>query len=181
MFPTLNNNSNSIIKLIHFSHFCIKPKWTNLCLFWINVVAPKLLSYKTCYRKLHLWFDFVSDDDVLISLFRYIAGLHMPTLKKQCCSTNLLGTFLWEIASSVFTFTSIYIVLVTLVAAAMPFFGDFVSICGAIYSIPESWKNARRHKTQALNAAPWLRNAILGCVGGCCKVDRRRHQDSQVL
>ncbi|TKY52699.1 GABA transporter 1 [Spatholobus suberectus] len=33
-------------------------------------------------------------------------------------------------------FTSIYMVLVTLIAAAMPFFGDFVSICGAIGFTP---------------------------------------------
>ncbi|KAJ7977299.1 GABA transporter 1-like [Quillaja saponaria] len=34
------------------------------------------------------------------------------------------------------TFTSIYMALVTFVAAAMPFFGDFVSICGAIGFTP---------------------------------------------
>ena len=33
-------------------------------------------------------------------------------------------------------FTTIYMVLVTLNAAAMPFFGDFVSICGAIGFTP---------------------------------------------
>ncbi|KAK4273073.1 hypothetical protein QN277_021540 [Acacia crassicarpa] len=33
-------------------------------------------------------------------------------------------------------FTTIYMVLVTLIAAAMPFFGDFVSICGAIGFTP---------------------------------------------
>ncbi|KAJ1417530.1 Amino acid transporter, transmembrane domain [Sesbania bispinosa] len=34
------------------------------------------------------------------------------------------------------SFTSIYMILVTLIAAAMPFFGDFVSICGAIGFTP---------------------------------------------
>ncbi|KAK7345817.1 hypothetical protein VNO77_16429 [Canavalia gladiata] len=34
------------------------------------------------------------------------------------------------------SFTSIYMVLITLIAAAMPFFGDFVSICGAIGFTP---------------------------------------------
>ncbi|GAB4830486.1 hypothetical protein Ancab_020197 [Ancistrocladus abbreviatus] len=33
-------------------------------------------------------------------------------------------------------FTSIYMVLITLIAAAMPFFGDFVSICGAVGFTP---------------------------------------------
>ncbi|KAI9071939.1 hypothetical protein K1719_046084 [Acacia pycnantha] len=33
-------------------------------------------------------------------------------------------------------FTTIYMVLVTLIAAAMPFFGDFVSICGAVGFTP---------------------------------------------
>ncbi|OIW12632.1 hypothetical protein TanjilG_24565 [Lupinus angustifolius] len=34
------------------------------------------------------------------------------------------------------SYTSIYMVLVTLIAAAVPFFGDFVSICGAIGFTP---------------------------------------------
>ena len=32
--------------------------------------------------------------------------------------------------------TSIYIVLITLIACAMPFFGDFVALCGAIGFTP---------------------------------------------
>ncbi|KAH7577629.1 hypothetical protein JRO89_XS01G0277600 [Xanthoceras sorbifolium] len=81
------------------------------------------------------------------------------------------------------TCTSIYIALVTLVAAAMPFFGDFVSICGAIGFTPLDFvfpaiaylKAGRmpkgmklRRLIQLLNCiiATWFSVvAILGCIG----------------
>ncbi|KAK4847510.1 hypothetical protein QYF36_002723 [Acer negundo] len=81
------------------------------------------------------------------------------------------------------TCTSVCISLVTLVAAAMPFFGDFVSICGAIGFTPLDFvfpaiaylkagrmpkgKN-RRRSIQLLNciiATCFSVVAILGCIG----------------
>ncbi|RDX80515.1 GABA transporter 1, partial [Mucuna pruriens] len=80
-------------------------------------------------------------------------------------------------------FTSIYMVLVTLIAAAMPFFGDFVSICGAIGFTPldfvfpalaylKAGRTANNSKLgllmQPLNIliATWFSIvAILGCIG----------------
>ncbi|KAG2719062.1 hypothetical protein I3760_03G249800 [Carya illinoinensis] len=81
------------------------------------------------------------------------------------------------------TFTSIYMVLITLIASAMPFFGDFVSICGAIGFTPLDFvfpaiaylkagrmpKNTKlRHSVQLLNIAiaTWFSAvAVLGCIG----------------
>jgi len=80
-------------------------------------------------------------------------------------------------------FTSIYMVLVTLIAAAVPFFGDFVSICGAIGFTPLDFvfpalaylKAGRAPNNSKLG--PFLRPlniliatcfslvAILGCIG----------------
>ncbi|KOM35086.1 hypothetical protein LR48_Vigan02g123600 [Vigna angularis] len=80
-------------------------------------------------------------------------------------------------------FTSIYMVLVTLIAAAMPFFGDFVSICGAIGFTPldfvfpalaylKAGKTPNNSKLgpflRPLNIliATWFSLvAILGCIG----------------
>ncbi|CAB4291595.1 unnamed protein product [Prunus armeniaca] len=80
-------------------------------------------------------------------------------------------------------FTSIYMVLITLVAAAMPFFGDFVSICGAIGFTPLdfvfpalAYLKARRQPQNTkiylslllLNFAmvAWFSSvAVLGCIG----------------
>jgi amino acid permease len=74
-------------------------------------------------------------------------------------------------------FTSIYMVLITLIAAAMPFFGDFVSICGAIGFTPLDFvfpavaylKVGRMPKNmQLLNfaIASWFSVvAVLGCIG----------------
>ncbi|XP_057973782.1 GABA transporter 1-like [Malania oleifera] len=79
--------------------------------------------------------------------------------------------------------TSIYMVLVTLVAAAMPFFGDFVSICGAIGFTPLDFvfpvlaylKAGRMPKSPKLRLSLQLLNltiaawfsvvAVLGCIG----------------
>lgn len=79
--------------------------------------------------------------------------------------------------------TSIYIVLITLIAAAMPFFGDFVSICGAVGFTPLDFvfpalafmKSGRlperpclRLLVQILNLAIaiWFSIvAVLGCIG----------------
>ncbi|XP_044502802.1 GABA transporter 1-like isoform X2 [Mangifera indica] len=81
------------------------------------------------------------------------------------------------------TYTSIYIVVISLVAAAMPFFGDFVSICGAIGFTPldfvfpaiaylKAGRMAKDRKLQCpiqfLNCmiAAWFSVvAILGCIG----------------
>ncbi|XP_014511712.1 GABA transporter 1-like isoform X1 [Vigna radiata var. radiata] len=80
-------------------------------------------------------------------------------------------------------FTSIYMVLVTLIAAAMPFFGDFVSICGAIGFTPldfvfpalaylKAGKTPNNSKLgpflRPLNIliATWFSLvAVLGCIG----------------
>ncbi|KAG5051767.1 hypothetical protein JHK87_003965 [Glycine soja] len=80
-------------------------------------------------------------------------------------------------------FTSIFMVLVTLIAAAMPFFGDFVSICGAIGFTPldfvfpalaylKAGRTANNSKLgllmRPLNIliATWFSIvAILGCIG----------------
>ncbi|KAF5741873.1 hypothetical protein HS088_TW10G00880 [Tripterygium wilfordii] len=80
-------------------------------------------------------------------------------------------------------FTSIYIVLITLVAAAMPFFGDFVSICGAIGFTPLDFvfpaiaylKSGRMPNNTKLSCllkilnvsiASWFSIvAVLGCIG----------------
>ncbi|KAF8401814.1 hypothetical protein HHK36_012760 [Tetracentron sinense] len=79
--------------------------------------------------------------------------------------------------------TSLYMVLITLVAAAMPFFGDFVSICGAIGFTPLDFvfpalaflkagrmpkKTRYRLAVQAINLAiaTWFSVvAVLGLVG----------------
>ncbi|KAK8717991.1 hypothetical protein V6N13_045241 [Hibiscus sabdariffa] len=81
------------------------------------------------------------------------------------------------------TFTSIYIVVITLVASAMPFFVDFVSICGAIGFTPldfvfpvlaflKAGKMPRNRllciSMRILNVAiaAWFSVvAVLGCVG----------------
>ncbi|XVF71932.1 hypothetical protein PTKIN_Ptkin12aG0079600 [Pterospermum kingtungense] len=80
-------------------------------------------------------------------------------------------------------FTSIYIVLITLVAAAMPFFVDFVSICGAIGFTPLDFvfpalaflKAGKMPKNRGLGLSIRLLNitiaawfsvvAVLGCIG----------------
>ncbi|KAJ6931246.1 GABA transporter 1-like isoform X1 [Populus alba x Populus x berolinensis] len=79
--------------------------------------------------------------------------------------------------------TSIYIVLITLIAAAMPFFGDFVSICGAIGFTPLDFvfpaiaylRSGRMPKNMELRISVQLLNlaiaswfsvvAVLGCIG----------------
>lgn len=80
-------------------------------------------------------------------------------------------------------FSSIYVVLITLVAAGMPFFGDFVAICGAIGFTPLDFvfpalaylksgktpKNTKiRRSMLVLNLAivVWFSVvAVLGCIG----------------
>ncbi|KAI3773040.1 hypothetical protein L6452_04237 [Arctium lappa] len=77
-------------------------------------------------------------------------------------------------------FTSLYMGLITLVAAAMPFFGDFVSICGAIGFTPLDFvfpvlahlKAGRMPKHSSpvviLNIviAAWFSAvAVMGCIG----------------
>ncbi|XP_024023746.1 GABA transporter 1 [Morus notabilis] len=80
-------------------------------------------------------------------------------------------------------FTTIYMVLITLIAAAMPFFGDFVSICGAIGFTPLDFvfpalaylKARRELQNTRLQLCLKLLNfaivglfsvvAVLGCIG----------------
>ncbi|XP_010274178.1 PREDICTED: GABA transporter 1-like [Nelumbo nucifera] len=80
-------------------------------------------------------------------------------------------------------FTSVYMVIITTAAAAMPFFGDFVSICGAIGFTPLDFvfpaiaflkagkmpKNIKlRRLVQVLNLtiSAWFSVvAVLGCLG----------------
>lgn len=79
--------------------------------------------------------------------------------------------------------TSIYMVVITLVATAMPFFGDFVSICGAVGFTPLDFvfpaiaflKAGRMPKNLKLRTfirvfnlavATWFSVvAVLGCIG----------------
>ncbi|XP_076883499.1 GABA transporter 1-like [Bidens hawaiensis] len=77
-------------------------------------------------------------------------------------------------------FTSIYMGLITLVAAAMPFFGDFVSICGAIGFTPLDFvfpvlahlkagkmpKNSSPVVILNIVIATWFSAvAVMGCIG----------------
>lgn len=80
-------------------------------------------------------------------------------------------------------FTFIYMALVTLIAAAMPFFGDFVSICGAIGFTPLDFvfpalaylKAGHMPKNTKIGLMQRLLNiciaiyfsivAVLGCIG----------------
>ncbi|XP_076914916.1 GABA transporter 1-like [Bidens hawaiensis] len=77
-------------------------------------------------------------------------------------------------------FTSIYMGLITLVAAAMPFFGDFVSICGAIGFTPVDFvfpvlahlkagkmpKNSSPVVILNIVIATWFSAvAVMGCIG----------------
>ncbi|XP_076946660.1 GABA transporter 1-like [Bidens hawaiensis] len=77
-------------------------------------------------------------------------------------------------------FTSIYMGLITLVAAAMPFFGDFVSICGAIGFTPLDFvfpvlahlkagkmpKNSSPIVIFNIVIATWFSAvAVMGCIG----------------
>ncbi|KAL6217479.1 hypothetical protein ACLB2K_010696 [Fragaria x ananassa] len=80
--------------------------------------------------------------------------------------------------------TSMYMLLITLVAAAMPFFGDFVSICGAVGFTPLDFvfpamaylkARRRRHQNTKMYLSLLLLNfaivawfsavAVLGCIG----------------
>ncbi|KAK8674469.1 hypothetical protein V6N13_112760 [Hibiscus sabdariffa] len=81
------------------------------------------------------------------------------------------------------TFTSVYIVVITLVASAMPFFVDFVSICGAIGFTPLDFvfpvlaflKAGKMPRNRLLCISMRILNiaiaawfsvvAVLGCVG----------------
>ncbi|MBA0816080.1 hypothetical protein Gohar_000779, partial [Gossypium harknessii] len=80
-------------------------------------------------------------------------------------------------------FTSIYIVVITLVASAMPFFVDFVSICGAIGFTPLDFifpvlaflKAGKMPKNRAVGISMRILNvgiaawfsivAVMGCIG----------------
>ncbi|XP_024165628.2 GABA transporter 1 isoform X2 [Rosa chinensis] len=80
--------------------------------------------------------------------------------------------------------TSMYMLLITLVAAAMPFFGDFVAICGAIGFTPLDFvfpamaylkARRRRHQNTKMYLSLLLLNfaivvwfsavAVFGCIG----------------
>ncbi|KAJ4750633.1 Transmembrane amino acid transporter family protein [Rhynchospora pubera] len=81
------------------------------------------------------------------------------------------------------SYTSFYIIIITLISAAIPFFGDFVSICGAVGFTPLDFvfpalvfskagkmpKNSNlSHLVRVTNfliAAVFSLVAILGCVG----------------
>lgn len=80
-------------------------------------------------------------------------------------------------------FTSIYIAVITLVASAMPFFVDFVSICGAIGFTPLDFifpvlaflKAGKMPNNRAVGISMRVLNvgiaawfsivAVLGCIG----------------
>ncbi|GMN48912.1 hypothetical protein TIFTF001_018089 [Ficus carica] len=99
-------------------------------------------------------------------------------LSKKTASHSPLGNKLIRLI-----FTSVYIVIITLIAAAMPFFGDFVSICGAIGFTPLDFvfpalaylKARRERRNTGLQLCLKLLNfaivgwfsvvAVLGCIG----------------
>lgn len=102
----------------------------------------------------------------------------MLSNKTTTTSSLLLGNHLIRLL-----FTSIYMALITLIAAAMPFFGDFVAICGAIGFTPLDFvfpvlaymkagkilrSPTNRYLLMFLNLAiaSWFSVvAVLGCVG----------------
>ena len=104
----------------------------------------------------------------------------MPTLRKKMLSSKATGHFPLRKYLVRLIFTSIYMALI---AAAVPFFGDFVSICGAIGFTPLDFvfpsvvylkvgrmsKDAKCHLSmQLLNfaIATWFSVvAVLGCIG----------------
>lgn len=49
---------------------------------------------------------------------------------------SIHGHRVWTQVGTRFALTTVYMFFITLVAAAMPFFGDFVSICGAVGFTP---------------------------------------------
>jgi amino acid permease len=59
-------------------------------------------------------------------------------------------------------YTSVYMAAITLVAAAMPFFGDFVSVCGAVGFTPLDFVLPALAflKAGKLPKNPGLRNAV---------------------
>ena len=104
----------------------------------------------------------------------------MPTLRKKNAVQQSYWPFPPEKIPCPTYFTSIYMALI---AAAVPFFGDFVSICGAIGFTPLDFvfpsvvylkvgrmsKDAKcRLSMQLLNSAiaTWFSVlAVLGCIG----------------
>ncbi|KAG8389257.1 hypothetical protein BUALT_Bualt02G0210200 [Buddleja alternifolia] len=101
------------------------------------------------------------------------------TLTRKLKSINLhLHDYVYRLV-----YTSVYIGLITLVASAMPFFGDFVSICGAVGFTPLDFVfpalaymkagKMPRHKSLRLGLvllniaiAAWFSVvAVLGCIG----------------
>lgn len=100
--------------------------------------------------------------------------------EEKMASDEQTGRFLLRNHLLRLVFTSLYMGLITLVAAAMPFFGDFVSICGAIGFTPLDFvfpvlahlKAGRMPKHSSpiviLNVviATWFSAvAVMGCIG----------------
>nr|XP_043622510.1 GABA transporter 1-like isoform X2 [Erigeron canadensis] len=95
-------------------------------------------------------------------------------------SSDQIGRSLFRIHLQRLLYTSLYMGLITLVAAAMPFFGDFVSICGAIGFTPLDFvfpvlahlKAGKMPKNSSLIVilniviATWFSAvAVMGCIG----------------
>ncbi|KAK6940725.1 Amino acid transporter, transmembrane domain [Dillenia turbinata] len=136
----------------------IEPKWT---IVMANIFAVIQISgcFQIYCRPTYAYFE----EKMLV---KDIKG---PSLVK-----NLVTRFI---------FTSAYMVLITLVAAAVPFFGDFIGICGAIGFTPLDFvfpviaylkagkfpKGTRlRLSVQLVNVviATWFSVvAVLGCIG----------------
>ncbi|KAK1272069.1 GABA transporter 1 [Acorus gramineus] len=106
--------------------------------------------------------------------YAHFENLMLKSTKKQLTVQNCLRRLF---------FTSSYMVVITLVAAVMPFFGDFVSICGAIGFTPLDFvfpalaflKAGKLSKTRGLRISVQILNlviagwfsivAMLGCIG----------------
>ncbi|KAK3153704.1 hypothetical protein QOZ80_2BG0180040 [Eleusine coracana subsp. coracana] len=100
--------------------------WTLACSgYWAfgSEVQPYILSSLTAPR----WVL------VMANLFAVIqiAGQPFHTLKNVKVKNMSSKSWMWRLM-----YTSTYMAIVTLVSAAMPFFGDFVSICGAVGFTP---------------------------------------------
>lgn len=106
--------------------------------------------------------------------YAYVEERLLSKRHNHCHTRNLLVRLV---------LTSCYMVLITFVAAAMPFFGDFVSICGAVGFTPLDFvfpalaflkagklpkKTVLRVSVQIINigiATCFSVVAVLGCIG----------------
>uniref|UniRef100_A0A8I6X4V9 Amino acid transporter transmembrane domain-containing protein n=1 Tax=Hordeum vulgare subsp. vulgare TaxID=112509 RepID=A0A8I6X4V9_HORVV len=93
-------------------------------------VQPYILSSLTVPR----WAIVMANIFAVVQItgcFQYTAGRHTRTLKSAFRQRTRHTEHGWRLM-----YTSAYMATITLIAAAMPFFGDFVSVCGAVGFTP---------------------------------------------